>query len=169
MNLLHRMHSKKTILTAAMALTLAASAAEVHAATNWATSGTVCNPTNSSQISQSGYNANGIHNLDSGFQLPVSCGVTTIQGIQMQNVTVKVLDRNSAEDLTCTLFTYNNNGDPVFVSTAHTPTGWNSPAMTSIGFTPLGGATSGVDLECTLPRATGSGVSHVASIRYSMP
>jgi hypothetical protein len=169
---LHRVYSKKTILAAAaVALALAVGAHEAHAvATNfWAVSGTICN-TNPLTTGTPVYNANGIANNSSVGTLPVSCGITTIQGPSLPpvNFTVKVYDRNSNDQVNCTLYTNDSFGGANFTQTRGSGIATNQPNPYSITYTTGGIPTYGADVECTIPVIGSGGVSHVAGIFYGM-
>jgi hypothetical protein len=170
MKALHRVCSKKTLLTAAtVAVALAAGAHDAHATlTSWAVPGSICNASNPT-VGVAIYNANGVFNNSGVGQLPVSCGLTTIQNaILSSNVIVRVYDRNSNEQVSCSLYTTNSTGAVSFVQTQGSGISFNSPNIQGIAFTSLGLATFGAEIECLIPTVTGSGVSHVANIIYTM-
>jgi hypothetical protein len=85
-------------------------------------------------------------------------GVNASQGIK--NLNASVYDRSTTDDVVCTFYTFDMDGNVIWSGTQRTSAS-QGPAY-SLGWTPTGGGQIGA-LWCDVPPNTGSGFSHVAN------
>jgi hypothetical protein len=128
--------------------------------------GSLCNPV-LEQAGQVFYNQFGIANLSSVSPLFVACGGAMPILATIHTVEVEVYDRNPGADVLCTLVLVDTVGNTI--STSSLSSSGSQALNQLLRFNP-GLGTHTFILQCSLPAATTSGVSHLTTYRViSMP
>jgi hypothetical protein len=124
--------------------------------------GSLCNPVQE-QAGQVFYNQWGIANLSNAAPLFVACGGATPILATINTVEVEVYDRNPTADAVCTLVLVDIFGSTIG-SALNASTSGSQVAAQLLSFSPRM-LTHTIVLQCSLPAATSSGVSHLATYR----
>lgn len=126
--------------------------------------GSLCNPVQE-QGGQVFYNQWGIANLSNAAPLFVACGGTTPIPAIITGVLVVVYDRHPTADVVCTLVLADIAGIPIGSALTASSSGSQANAQ-GLTFNPATSAGT-ISLQCSLPAATSSGVSHLTTYRVS--
>jgi hypothetical protein len=114
------------------------------------------------QVGQVLYDQRGIANLSSVSPLVVACGGAIWTGPLINRVSVIVYDRNPVADVVCTLVLVDRFG--ASFSTSSASSSGSQADFQELRFAP-GVRTDTMSLQCTIPAATASGVSHLTTYR----
>jgi hypothetical protein len=124
--------------------------------------GSLCNPVQE-QAGQVFYDQHGIANLSNDSPLSVVCGATIAINANLSTVLAVVYDRHPTADVVCTLAPLDIRGVPIGSALSAASSG-SSPNAQALTITPEQ-ATQTIVLQCSLPAATSSGVSHLTTYR----
>lgn len=122
-------------------------------------SGALCRPMSTTDTGKVGYGQFGIHN-ESSSTANVQCGTVFAFQQTINSMGVTVYDRNSSADVCCTFILQNADGLPVWTSGARCSSG-NDPGWKAISVFTGGPAATFGTIQCSVPPATASGMSHV--------
>ena len=125
-------------------------------------SGSACNPNTPTDGSRINYSQYGVHNVSTAVA-SVTCPANQPSGSDVFNISATVYDRSSTADVCCTMMVLNADGG-VISSALRCSVGFG-PASQSLSWVPPVNASSTVELACSIPGVTSSGLSHVATYR----
>lgn len=153
---------------------LVSAASETSATDRTVVSGSVCIPYDSTQMDRLTFNMYGAVNTSTTSNATVMCPLANHRpniavGNDPGTFVATVYNRNPSATLSCTLYRMGTSGNSVWSATASTPlTPFNTNAQTLVwNNLPTTTAQYSYALECSIPPATGNGLSHVTSVYYN--
>jgi hypothetical protein len=93
----------------------------------------------------------------------VQCGAAPEVGANVDRIEATVYDRNPDSNLCCTMILLSSDGMPIMSATRCSAGNGNASQLLSATFLP--NATGAVDLSCTIPGASPTGPSRIATYR----
>jgi hypothetical protein len=143
-------------LTAAMNLPVLAADVIYH--------GNFCAP-NKNSVNLIERNQFGVHNTSNGSTASVQCPfqLPFNASLRVTSVFLTVYDRNPSTNINCTLMGVGLEGSTIWTRTASSSGSGASHQFLS--FTPPSAFVATMNMSCTLPAATPSGVSHITTYR----
>jgi hypothetical protein len=151
----------KCLIAVSIGIAALASATDVLAKHN----GNICQPI-PGDVSKIGRFHYGVHNTSTTAPAEVWCPIDRRYDLEESGATLRVTmyDRNTPEDVVCTAYVQDDDGD--FLDTAMVNSAGNQVDFQTKIFTGLDPVNGNTVVKCTIPPATASGSSHVASFTF---
>lgn len=154
----------KLVPVALMGVGLSAAASLPALANDVMYHGNFCSP-NRSYINTIERNQWGVHNSSTSSTATVQCpfDLPFNASLRVNSVWVTVYDRNPNQDVSCTLIGVGLEGNTLWTRTSSS--NGSGAAHQFLSFSPPNTFTPSMNMVCSLPPATNSGVSHVTTYR----